>query len=100
MELVNTSRAAQSGAHRSPAYRVRDADMGYALLRYVTFFLDDLSDQGLELWRTDAGHWCWRWDDMEHRRGFAFLGEAILDAVATRYDQAFDGRLTRYLNME
>ena len=56
MELVNTSRAAQSDTHRSLAYRVRDADMGYALLRYVTFFLDDLSDQGLELWRTDAGH--------------------------------------------
>ena len=100
MELVDPCSAEQSSADRTLAYRVRDADMGYALLRYVTFFLDDLSDQGLEVWRTDAGRWCWRWDAQEHRRGFALLGEAILDAVATRYDQAFDGQLTRHLNME
>jgi hypothetical protein len=54
--------------------------------------LDELSAQGLEVWRDErqAWHWRWRATDLRSPRGFWALGEAIVDAVATRYPAAFD----------
>ncbi|MCG8353479.1 MAG: hypothetical protein MI924_37410 [Chloroflexales bacterium] len=44
------------------------------------------------MWRDErqAWHWRWRATDLRSARGFWALGEAIVDAVATRYPTAFD----------
>jgi hypothetical protein len=54
--------------------------------------LDELSAQGLTIWQDE--HWAWRWAwvgaGLHAERGFWSLGEAIVDAVVTRYPAAFD----------
>ena len=67
--------------------------ISYTLIRHIGLMLDELSSQGLELWQDERRRWCWRWlgADMQAERGFWALGEAIVDAVVTRYPAAFDG---------
>jgi hypothetical protein len=52
-----------------------------------------LSSQGLELWQDERRRWRWRWlgVELQAERGFWALGEAIVDAVVSRYPAAFDG---------
>ena len=66
--------------------------IGYTLIRHIGFFLDELSAQGLELWQDERRRWCWRWlgAEMQAERGFWAIGEAIVDAVVTRYPAVFD----------
>jgi hypothetical protein len=67
--------------------------ISYTLLRHLGFVLDELSAQGLTVWQ-DTGQ-CWRWawaaTAFQSERGFWSIGEAIVDAVVTRYPAAFDG---------
>jgi hypothetical protein len=66
--------------------------ISYTLIRHIGLMLDELSSQGLELWQDERRRWRWRWRDTEIQaeRGFWALGEAIVDAVVTRYPAAFD----------
>ena len=68
------------------------AAISYTLLRHLGLMLDELSAQGLEVWRDEHATWQWRWTATELRsqRGFWALGEAIVDAVVTRFPAAFD----------
>lgn len=67
---------------------------GYAFVRHIGLILDELSSQGLELWVDERRRWRWRWQDTELQadRGFWALGEAVVDAVVTRFPQAFDSQ--------
>ena len=69
------------------------AAISYTLLRHLGLMLDELSAQGLEVWRDEQCRWQWRWvaTALQSERGFWALGEAIVDAVVTRYPAAFDG---------
>jgi hypothetical protein len=69
------------------------AAISYTLLRHLGLILDELSAQGLIVWQDERQAWRWAWTATELRaeRGFWALGEAIVDAVATRYPAAFDG---------
>lgn len=75
-----------------PARNREAAQVGYALIRQLGFALDELSSQGLELRYDERGHWRWRWPahGLVGERGFWALGEAIVDAVVTRYPALFD----------
>ena len=66
--------------------------IGYTLLRHVGFVLDELSAQGLELWQDECRRWRWRWlgAEIQAERGFWAIGEAVVDAVVTRFPAAFD----------
>jgi hypothetical protein len=66
--------------------------ISYSFLRHLGYMLDELSSQGLEVWPDEHQRWQWRWAATELRsaRGFWALGEAVVDAVATRYPAAFD----------
>jgi len=66
--------------------------ISYTLVRHIGLILDELSSQGLELWQDERRRWRWRWRGVEIQaeRGFWALGEAIVDAVVTRYPAAFD----------
>ena len=66
--------------------------VGYTLVRYLGFVLDELSSQGLELWLDEHSGWHWRWRGaaLQTDRGFWALGEAIVDAVVTRYPATFE----------
>jgi hypothetical protein len=66
--------------------------ISYTLVRHVGLILDELSSQGLELWQDERRRWRWRWlgAEMQAERGFWAIGEAIVDAVVTRYPTAFD----------
>jgi hypothetical protein len=66
--------------------------ISYALIRNIGLVLDELSSQGLELWQDEHQRWRWRWlgADVRAERGFWALGEAIVDAVVTRYPATFD----------
>ena len=77
-----------SAVHGDPMASV----VGYTLIRHIGFILDELSDQGLDLWRDAHGSWHWRWrvTALQSERGFWALGEALVDAVVTRYPAAFD----------
>jgi hypothetical protein len=68
------------------------AAISYTLLRHLGLMLDELSAQGLEVWRDGDQTWHWRWTmtDLVAERGFWALGEAIVDAVVTRFPAAFD----------
>jgi hypothetical protein len=68
--------------------------ISYTLLRHIGLVLDELSSQGLEIWQDRRRRWRWRWlgAEMQAERGFWALGEAIVDAVATRYPAAFDSQ--------
>ncbi len=74
---------------------VRGVDLSYSLVRYIALFLDDLIEEGLEVWPTDEGLWEWRWDNRHAQYALRGLGEAVLDAVATRYPETFDGQMPR-----
>jgi hypothetical protein len=54
--------------------------------------LDELSAQGLQVWQDERQFWRWRWDGtaFQAERGFWALGEAVVDAVVTRYLAIFD----------
>jgi hypothetical protein len=67
------------------------AIVGYTIVRHIGLILDELSSQGLDLWRDERQRWQWRWLDMDLRaeRGFWALGEALVDAVVTRYPTVF-----------
>jgi hypothetical protein len=67
--------------------------IGYTLIRHVGLILDELSSQGLDVWPDAERGWHWRWrvTELQAERGFWALGEAIVDAVVTRYPAAFDG---------
>ncbi len=66
--------------------------IGYTLIRHVGLILDELSSQGLDVWPdAERGrHWCRRGTELQAERGFWAMGEAIVDAVVTRYPAAFD----------
>jgi hypothetical protein len=66
--------------------------IGYTLIRHVGLVLDELSSQGLEIWQDERRRWLWSWQatGLRSERGFWALGEAIVDAVVTRYPAAFD----------
>ena len=65
--------------------------VGYTFVRHIGLILDELSSQGLELWVDERGRWQWRWQatELQAERGFWALGEALLDAVVTRYPTIF-----------
>src|SRR5262245_29923728 len=66
--------------------------ISYTFLRHLGLMLDELSAQGLEVWQDERRRWRWRWRgaELQAERGFWALGEAIVDAVVTRYPAAFD----------
>jgi hypothetical protein len=65
--------------------------ISYTLLRHLGLMLDELSAQGLEVWRDEQHGWQWQWlgTELHAARGFWALGEAIVDAVVTRYPGVF-----------
>lgn len=65
--------------------------VGYTFVRHIGLILDELSCQGLHLWQDEHYRWCWRWigTTLQSERGFWALGEALIDAVAMRYPNAF-----------
>ena len=66
--------------------------ISYSLLRHLGFMLDELSAQGLMVWQDEGQRWCWAWAEtaFHSERGFWSIGEAIVDAVVTRFPAAFD----------
>jgi len=68
--------------------------ISYTLLRHVGLVLDELSAQGLTVWQDEGQTWRWAWmaAGVQADRGFWALGEAVVDAVVTRYPAAFDSR--------
>ena len=50
-----------------------------------------MSSQGLEVWMDECGRWYWRWrgTSLVAGRGFWALGEALVDAVVSRYPEHF-----------
>ena len=66
--------------------------ISYTLLRHLGFMLDELSAQGLRIWQDKGQRWCWAWAEsaLHSERGFWSIGEAIVDAVVTRFPAAFD----------
>jgi hypothetical protein len=67
--------------------------ISYTLLRHLGLMLDELSAQGLTLWQDERRLWRWAWatTTLQAERSFWALGEAIVDAVVSRYPAAFDG---------
>jgi hypothetical protein len=67
--------------------------ISYTLLRHLGLMLDELSAQGLTVWQDEQQAWRWAWaaTGLRAERGFWALGQAIVDAVATRYPTIFDG---------
>jgi hypothetical protein len=66
--------------------------ISYTLLWHLGLMLDELSAQGLRVWQDERQAWRWTWTttELQAERGFWALGEAIVDAVVTRYPTAFD----------
>ena len=66
--------------------------ISYSLIRHIGLVLDELSAQGLEVWQDERRRWRWRWlgAEIQAERGFWAIGEAIVDAVVTRFPAAFD----------
>ena len=66
--------------------------ISYTLLRHLGFMLDELSAQGLPLWQDKGQGWRWAWATtaLQSERGFWSIGEAIVDAVVTRFPATFD----------
>jgi hypothetical protein len=61
----------------------------YQFVRRIGFILDEVSYQGLEVWR-DADQGRRRRDtDLVAAQGFWALGEAFLDALPARYPEMF-----------
>jgi hypothetical protein len=80
-------------ATTTPLCPPNPALISYMLVRHVGLMLDELSSQGLELWQDERRRWRWRWHgvELQAERGFWALGEAVVDAVVSRYPAAFDG---------
>ena len=70
------------------------AAISYTFLRHLGLMLDELSAQGLTVWQDERCAWRWAWpaSGIHAERGFWALGEAIVDAVVTRYPAAFDSQ--------
>ena len=68
--------------------------ISYSLIRHIGLVLDELSAQGLQVWQDERRRWHWRWlgAEIQAERGFWALGEAIVDAVVTRYPTTFESR--------
>ena len=68
--------------------------ISYTLIRHLGCMLDELSAQGLTLWQDERQGWCWSWATtaLKAERGFWAIGEAVVDAVVTRYPAAFDSQ--------
>ena len=68
--------------------------ISYTFLRQLGLMLDELSAQGLAVWQDDRHSWRWHWiaTDLKSEHGFWALGEAIVDAVVTRYPTTFDSQ--------
>ena len=66
--------------------------ISYTLIRHIGLALDELSAQGLQVWQDERCRWRWRWigTQVQAERGFWAIGEAVVDAVVTRYPAAFD----------
>jgi hypothetical protein len=66
--------------------------ISYTLLRHLGFMLDELSAQGLTIWQDERQRWRWVWaaTTIQSERGFWSIGEAVVDAVVTRFPAAFD----------
>jgi hypothetical protein len=75
-----------------PLCPTNTALVGYTFVRHIGFILDELSSQGMDLWRDERQRWHWRWQGtaFQSERGFWALGEAIVDAVVARYPSGFD----------
>src|SRR5690349_16594219 len=69
--------------------------ISYTLIRHIGLILDELSSQGLQVWQDECRRWRWRWigTQVQAERGFWALGEAIVDAVVTRYPTTFDSQV-------
>ena len=80
----------------TPLCQPNAALISYTLIRHIGLILDELSSQGLELWQDERRRWRWHWlgGEIQAERGFWALGEAVVDAVVTRYPAAFDGTVT------
>ncbi len=65
--------------------------IGYSFTLVLGYLLDDLSRQGLDLWRDAERRWHWRWLDtqLESQAGLANLGEAVIDALEVRFVQFY-----------
>ena len=65
--------------------------VGYTFVRHIGCILDELSSQGLDVWRDERRRWWWRWldTDLQAERGFWALGEVLVDAVVVRYPSVF-----------
>jgi hypothetical protein len=83
------------GIQDGPLCSPNAALVGYTFVRHVGFILDELSNQGLDVWRDEQQKWRWRWSgtDLCAERGFWALGEAVVDAMVTRYPVAFATKL-------
>ena len=68
--------------------------ISYTLIRHIGLVLDELSSQGLELWQDERRRWrwCWAGTQTQAERGFWAIGEAIVDAMVTRYPMTFDSQ--------
>jgi hypothetical protein len=66
--------------------------ISYTLLRHLGCMLDELSAQGLTLWQDSGQRWRWAWaaTALQSEQGFWSIGEAIVDAVVTRFPASFD----------
>ena len=75
----------------APLCSPNPAMIGYTFVRHVGLMLDELSSQGLELWLDERQRWHWRWAGatLQSVRGYWALGEAVVDAVVTRFPTAF-----------
>ena len=76
-----------------PLCRPNATAISYTFLRHLGLMLDELSAQGLEVWKDERQIWQWQWtaSELKSERGFWALGEAVVDAVVARYPSAFDG---------
>ena len=49
--------------------------VGYTFVRHIGFMLDELSSQGLDLWRDERQGWHWRWRGTAFPIGAWLLGD-------------------------
>jgi hypothetical protein len=79
----------------APQYSSNASVVGYTFVRHIGFILDELSSQGLDLWQDERRSWRWRWlgTELQAERGFWAIGEALVDAVVTRYPTVFSSEV-------
>ena len=80
------------GERKAPLCPPDASAISYTLLRHLGLMLDELSAQGLNVWKDERHVWQWHWmaTDLQLERGLWALGEAVVDAVVARYPTAFD----------